>query len=127
MKKLFLMAALIAGNITFPPVHAKVCDLCPSDNFDKLITENAKVVVDFYAPWCGHCVTMKPLFESLGKGMNNVLFITVNVDTFSSLASKYGVRSIPQLTFFKDGKVIATEHGGKSKTELTKLVKSKLS
>lgn len=129
MKRLFLVAALVTGSITLPPLQAKVCELCPSDNFDKLITDNAKVVVDFYAPWCGHCITMKPHFEALGKmaEMNGILFITVNTEDFPELANKFGVRNIPHLTFFKNGKVIATEHGGKSKTELTKLVKSKLS
>jgi thioredoxin len=124
MKKLLFIATLALGASTYPPVQAKLCSLCPSDNFENLIATNENVFVDFYAPWCGPCKAMKPHFEALGKTteMNDVLFITVNVDTFSSLASKYGIRSIPVLKAFKNGKEVTTSVGGKSKNELLGLV-----
>jgi len=127
MKKLFLVTALILGALPVPPLQAKLCSLCPSDDFNKLITDNAKVAVDFYAPWCGPCKAMKPHFEALGNEMNDVLFITINVDAFSSLASKYGVRSIPVLKVFKNGKEVATSTGGKSKSALKQWINAALS
>jgi thioredoxin 1 len=127
MKKLFLITTLALGAIVFPPVQAKLCSLCPSDHFDTLLATNAKVVVDFYAPWCGPCKAMKPHFEALGNETAGILFITVNVDAFSSLAAEYGVRSIPVLKAFKNGKVAATSVGGKSKSALKKWVTDSLS
>lgn len=126
MKKLLLTIALFAGTITFPPLQAKNCALCPSDNFDQLLKDNAKVVVDFYAPWCGPCKALKPIFEQLGNETQDVLFITVNVDSFSALASKYGVRGIPHLKFFKNGSIVHTMTGSQTKKALSDAVKKYL-
>ena len=127
MKKLLLVTLLALGAITYPPVQAKICKFCRSDDFNQLIKDNAHVVVDFYSPSCPPCMRLKPVFEELGTEMNTVLFITVNVQDFSSLASRFGISSIPHLKVFKDGKEIDYSTGYKSKTSLRTWVNSVLS
>jgi thioredoxin 1 len=127
MKKLLLITAITLGAIVFPPVQAKVCTLCPSDNFTQLISDNAKVVVDFYSPGCPPCRRLKPIFEELGAEMSGILFIIVNVQEFSNLASTYKVSSIPHLTILKNGKQIDYSIGFKSKTALKSWIDLKLS
>ena len=128
MKKLLLIAGLI-GSITFPPVvQAKVCAFCKTDNFDTILSKNTKVVVDFYSPTCTPCMILKPIFENLGNEMGeDVLFITVNAQQFSSLASKYNVSSIPHLIIFKKGIVVNTSKGYRSKASLKSWVDSAFS
>lgn len=62
-----------------------------------------KVVIDFYADWCGPCRSLGTVLEKLAPQLNNVLFIKINIDEFNPIASQYGVRSIPTLIFFKNG------------------------
>lgn len=123
MKKLFLVTTLALGAITYPPVQAKFCEFCESDDFNKLLATNPKVVVDFFAPWCGPCKAMSPHFEALGNEMNNVLFIKINCDKFPA----FGIQSFPTLMAYKNGKKVATSTGYKSKTSLKNWVNSALS
>jgi len=80
-------------------------------NFD---TETAKglVVVDFWAPWCGPCRTMGPIFESVAeKNADKAKFVKVNIDESPDVPARFGVRSIPTLVVLKDGAEVDTHTG----------------
>lgn len=78
------------------------------------------VIVDFYAPWCGPCQRVTPIFNELSAKYSNVTFIKVNIDDHPDIAKHYTIRSIPQLLFFKDGKLVETFVGLKSKNDITR-------
>lgn len=127
MKKFLLITALILGAITYPPVQAKICVFCKGDDFDKILKDNSKVIVDFYAPWCGPCKRLLPVIEELGSEMVDVLFVKVNCDEFENLARNKNVGSFPTLMAYKKGQKVATSVGYKSKTALKSWVNSVLS
>ena len=73
-------------------------------------------LLDFYADWCGPCVTMKPVLEELEKEMADTVKITkIDVDQQQEEASKYGVMSIPTYIILKDGKEVDRFIGATSK------------
>jgi len=80
--------------------------LTPS-NFDKVVLDNSKdVLVEFYAPWCGHCKSLAPIYEKVAhafKTENNCIVAKVNADEHKDLGSKYGVTGFPTLKFFPKG------------------------
>ena len=70
------------------------------------------VIVDFWAPWCGPCRAMAPIFERAAKELEpRVRFAKVNVDEEPAIAGRYGIRGIPTLIAFDHGKV-AKQHAG---------------
>lgn len=81
--------------------------------FDKHIERNdMPVIVDFWAPWCGPCRAMAPIFERAAKELEpRARFAKVNVDEEPAIAGRYGIRGIPTLIVFDHGK-LATEHAG---------------
>ncbi len=77
-------------------------------DFNSDVVEASKkglVVVDFYADWCGPCRMLGPILEKTTKEYGFKL-VKVNVDEESDLASEFGVMSIPNVVFFKDGKQV---------------------
>lgn len=76
-------------------------------DFDQQVLQtNKPVLVDFYADWCGPCQALSPKLDELGeKFADQANIIKVNVDKHPELASRYEVRSIPALFFFKDGEL----------------------
>lgn len=65
------------------------------------------VVVDFWAPWCAPCRMVAPVIEALATEYEGtVKFVKVNVDESPSVASRYGIRSIPTIGIFKDGEAV---------------------
>lgn len=90
-------------------------------DFDKLI-KNDKVLVDFYADWCGPCRMISPIVEEIAKENNDLQVVKVNVDNFEAIARKYGIMSIPTLIVFKNGKEVNKNIGYISKDEIIKLL-----
>ena len=77
-----------------------------SENFEKLINEEKVTLVDFYADWCGPCKALSPVIDEIANERKDINVGKVNVDDEKDLASKFGVRSIPTIVIFKNGKEI---------------------
>lgn len=75
------------------------------EEFNNII-EKGITLVDFFAVWCGPCKMLSPIIEEISEEYNGKIKVCkVDVDEVDSLAYKYGIRSIPTLIYFKDGKV----------------------
>ena len=89
------------------------------ENFDTLIKENKFLICDFWASWCGPCLQIAPHLESLSEELKDKCVITKhNIDEEPNCPTKYGVRGIPTLMFFKEGKLIDTKVGSLPKSSL---------
>ncbi len=99
---------------------AKVTD----SSFDADVLKSAEpVVVDFWAEWCGPCRMIAPALEEISKEMQGkVKVLKLNVDENPATAAKFGIRSIPTLMIFKDGKLAAQKVGADSKAGLSKWI-----
>ena len=93
-----------------------------SSNFKQEISKG-KVIVDYWASWCGPCRMLAPVFEELSNEIKDIKFIKLDVDDNSDVAESYGVMGIPTLILFKDGKEIKRIVGFKSKEDLKKELK----
>ena len=85
----------------------------------EVLKATTPVLVDFWAPWCGPCKAMLPIVEELSQtytGKVNV--VKVNVDENTDTPGKYGVMSIPTFIIFKNGEVVESFVGTKSKEEM---------
>lgn len=74
-------------------------------------TKEGKVLVDFYAVWCGPCGMLAPLVEKLGEEHPEITVIKVNVDEAPEISAKFNIYSIPTLILFEDGKAKKTQVG----------------
>lgn len=96
--------------------------------FDEvLVNSDIPVLVDFWAPWCGPCKMMAPNFTNAAKSFPlQSLFAKVNTDEEQQLGARFGIRSIPTLILFRDGKEIERVSGALSEEQLKSLVKKYL-
>jgi thioredoxin 1 len=102
-------------------------DFTDSNFDDEVIKSDRPVLVDFWAEWCGPCKQLTPTIDALAEEFNGKAKIgKVNVDHNPTIASGYGIRSIPSLLFFKDGKVQQQIVGTNPKEEIAKILDSLL-
>lgn len=98
------------------------------DAFEKeVLNSETPVMVDFWAPWCGPCRAIAPIVEELQKvNGDKMKFVKVNVDENPLTPSKYGIKAIPTLIFFKNGEVADQITGMVSKASLEETLKGVL-
>jgi thioredoxin 1 len=99
-----------------------------NENFETEVTQATQpVVVDFWAEWCQPCKMLTPVLDKVAeKFQGQIKVVKCNVDENQELAMKYGVMSIPNLLFFKDGQVINQALGYMSEPQLSAKVASVL-
>jgi thioredoxin 1 len=99
-----------------------------SDNFESEVASyTGTVLVDFWAPWCGPCRMVGPVVEELAKDYAGKVKVgKLNTDDAPDIASKFGIRSIPTLLFFKDGAVVQQLVGAYPKSKISEKLESAL-
>mgnify|MGYP001233824428 CR=1 FL=1 len=95
-----------AGNDSSSVLHLD------GSTFDAALKEHPALVVDFWAPWCGPCRMLAPIFEQIAaKHAGSITFAKVNVDEVPELAARFGVLSIPTCIIFKNGERVGETVG----------------
>nr|CAH7745703.1 unnamed protein product [Callosobruchus chinensis] len=112
---LFVVLALfMKGCVCLYPSHGNVIELTPS-NFDKLVLKGDEVwVVEFFAPWCGHCQNLVPEYTAAANALKGVVKVgAINVDTYKDLGSRYDVRGFPTIKIFGANKSKPEDYNGR--------------
>jgi len=81
------------------------------ENFEKVVTSNGTVIVDYWAPWCGPCRGFAPVFEKVAEAHPDVVFAKVNTDDEQEIAAHFQIRSIPTLMVFRDQVIVFSQPG----------------
>lgn len=93
------------------------------DNFEKeVLKSDKKVLVDFWASWCGPCRMLSPIIDEVAKEIDKVKIGKVNVDEEDELAAQFAIMSIPTLILFENGKPVKQIVGVQSKSAILNMI-----
>ena len=97
-------------------------------NFEEIVLKSDKpVLIDFWAEWCGPCRMVGPVVEEISKEYNGKALVgKVNVDHNPGISTKYGIRNIPALLYFKDGEIVDKQIGAVPKSVLAEKLAKQL-
>lgn len=89
-------------------------------NFNEKIKSSDKMIlVDFWAPWCGPCKALAPALEDASNELDDkILVLKINIDENPEAPSRYGIRGVPTILFFKAGEVVDEQVGALPKSKL---------
>ena len=90
----------------------------------EVLEDKGRVLVDFYADWCGPCKMLGPILEEVSETLDKLKVVKVNVDEAQSLAQEYGVMSIPTVYLFDGGMNAGKFVGVKSKDEVISFIEN---
>ena len=94
-----------------------------TENFEaEVLNGQGRILVDFYADWCGPCKMLSPILEKITLENPEIKICKINVDENTNLAQKYGVMSIPTVLVFEDGEVKETSVGLVSKSKIEEML-----
>lgn len=92
-------------------------------NFEaEVLNSTKKVLVDFWASWCGPCRMVGPIVEEIANERPDIKVCKINVDEQPELAAKFGIMSIPTLMVFENGKVVNQSAGARPKDAILSLL-----
>ena len=110
------------------PINCGVIQL-DNSNFDQYVNGDKSAFVEFYAPWCGHCKHLAPVYEEVGKAFDNVadvIIAKVDADAEKELGSRFGIQGFPTLKFFPKGSKDPEDYnGGRTAEDIMQFINSK--
>jgi len=105
--------------LIIPQKNIKPLEVTDQTFAREVLTTETSVLVDCWAPWCGPCKMLAPIIDELAADYaSGVKFVKLNVDENPLTASQYGIRSIPTMLFFKEGRIIHRVTGALPKEEI---------
>jgi thioredoxin len=86
---------------------SKVVEVKTPEQFEQVLSESSKVIVDFWATWCGPCKRLAPHYEAAAE-RSDATFVKVDIEAVPTLTTDFNIQSVPTVLGFKDGLLTAT-------------------
>ncbi|KAG6430399.1 hypothetical protein SASPL_108464 [Salvia splendens] len=116
-------------NVKIASTPSNVVVLTPANFNEVVVDEKKDVLVEFYAPWCGHCKSLAPIYEKVATAFNleeDVVIANLDADAHKDLAEKYGISGFPTLKFFpKNNKAGEDYDGGRDLEDFVTFINEK--